>query len=108
MITQDDIDAFTHTKSDGGPSSYYDFKPEWVTFNDFMESKAETQWGAYALHFKDIGKALCRFGLKAGTSDAYDVRKIIYSGLRLLVMMEGRESVAKELQRLADDPQFKP
>jgi hypothetical protein len=112
MISHDDIrDMADDTKqvaSDGGPSSYYDFLPDWVTFNDFMEHKAAHQWGGFALHMKDIGKALCRFGLKKGTAQAYDARKIVYSGLRLLLMIEGRESVARELKRLADDPQFRP
>lgn len=94
-------------ESDGGPSSYYDFQPGWVTFNDFMEHKASSQWGGFALHLKDVGKAICRFGVKAGTSNAYDARKIIYSGLRLLGMIEGKESMRMELQKLLDDPQFK-
>lgn len=93
-------------KSDGGPSSYYDFLPGWVTFNDFMEHKAVHQWGGFALHLKDIGKALCRFGFKEGTTMSYDARKIIYSGLRLLIMIEGRGAAAAELRRLAADPQF--
>jgi len=94
-------------KSDGGPTAYYDFDPGWVTANDFMESKAASQWGGYSLHLKDVGKALFRFGAKSGTSISYDIRKIIYSGLRLLVMAEGQEAARKELQRLLDDPQFK-
>lgn len=93
-------------QSDGGPSSYYDFLPGWVTFNDFMEHKAVHQWGGFALHLKDIGKALCRFGVKAGTTQGYDARKIVYSGLRLLIMLEGRDAATAELRRLADDPQF--
>lgn len=95
-------------KSDGGPTSYYDFAPGWVTFNDFMEHKALNQWHGFSLHLKDIGKALCRFGTKAGTTQAYDVRKIIYSGLRLLMMIEGRDAAFNEMQKLMADPQFKP
>lgn len=93
-------------KSDGGPSSYYDFNPGWSTFNDFMEDKAQKQWGAYSLHLKDTGKALCRFGAKDGTTKAYDARKIIYSGLRLLGMIEGREAMRQELEKLLADKQF--
>lgn len=100
----DPIDPVT---SDGGPSSYYDFHPDWVTFNDFMEHKAKTQWQGYALHLKDIGKAICRFGVKAGTTDAYDARKIIYSGLRLMGMIAGKDAMRAELLKLLDDPQFK-
>lgn len=93
------------TKSDGGPSSYYDFDPEWVTWNDLLESKAKL-WGAYSLHLKDVGKLFMRFGSKEGTSPAYDARKLIYSGLRLLGMIEGKDAMRKELLKLLDDPQF--
>ena len=93
-------------QSDGGPTGYYDFDPGWNTFNDFMEHKALTQWGAFSLHLKDIGKATCRFGAKEGTTDAYDTRKIIYSGLRILSMIEGKAAVRAELERLLADKQF--
>lgn len=91
--------------SDGGPSSYYDFNPNWKTWNDFMEAKALSQWGAYSLHMKDIGKALCRFGVKSGTEDEYDMNKIVYSGLRMKEMKR-RGSAREYLLRLLDDPQF--
>jgi len=100
------VENVMQVKSDGGPSSYYDLLPGWVTFNDFMEYKAKTQWHGYALHLKDIGKAICRFGVKQGTTDAYDARKIIYSGLRLLGMIEGKDAMRAELVKLLDDPQF--
>ena len=93
-------------KSDGGPSNYYDFDPGWTTFNDFMEAKAKTQWKEYSLHLKDIGKALCRWGTKDGTTVSYDIRKIIYSGLRLLLMAEGKEATRKFLKTLLEDKQF--
>jgi len=96
-----------HKKSDGGPSSYYDFDPGWVTFNDFAEHKAKTQWGGFSMHLRDIGKAVCRFGVKQGTTDAYDARKIIYSGIRLLGMIEGKDAMRQELVKLLADPQFK-
>lgn len=94
-------------KSNGGPSSYYDFPQGSVTWNDVAEIKAVTQWGAFAYHMKDIGKAIMRFGAKDGTTNAYDARKIIYSGLRLLGMIEGKDAMRKELLALLDDPQFK-
>lgn len=94
------------SKSDGGPSSYYDFPEGVVTWNDVAEIKAVEQWGAYSYHIKDIGKAVMRFGAKDGTSNAYDARKIIYSGLRLLGMIEGNAAMRAELLRLIDDPQF--
>lgn len=93
-------------KSDGGPSSYYDFKEGWTTLNDMMEYKAIHQWGAYSLHLKDLGKAIFRFGVKVGTAPAYDARKIIYSGLRLLGMIEGKNAIRQELLKLLDDNQF--
>ena len=97
----------TPTKSNGGPSSYYDFPQGAVTWNDVAEIKAVTQWGAFSYHMKDIGKAIMRFGAKDGTTNAYDARKIIYSGLRLLGMIEGKDAMRKELLALLHDPQFK-
>lgn len=94
-------------KSNGGPSSYYDFKPDWVTLNDLMEHKAKTQWGAYSLHLKDSMKAGMRFGAKDGTSVGYDARKMVYSDMRLLIMAEGKVAAREYLKKLLDDPQFK-
>lgn len=93
------------THSDGGPSDYYDFQQGWKTWNDFAEYKAINQWGAYSLHFKDVGKLMCRFGAKEGTSEEYDLNKGVYSFLRMKEMM--RKGSAREyLLRLLDDPQF--
>ena len=97
----------TKIKSDGGPSAYYDFSGTWVTLNDAMEWLAVNRWGAYALHLKDAMKACWRFGGKDGTAAGYDARKLIYSGLRLLLMIEGKAAVASELAKLSNDPQFK-
>lgn len=94
-------------KSNGGPSSYYDFEPGAVTWNDVAEVKAQTQWGAYSYHMKDISNAVMRFGAKDGTTSAYDARKIIYSGLRLLGMIEGKQAMRQELLSLLNDKQFK-
>lgn len=93
--------------SDGGPASYYDFKEGWVTWNDLADHKAKTQWKEYAFHLGNIGKAIMRWGDKEGTSTLYDTKKIIYSALRVLVMMKGKEAAAKYLEKLSDDPQFK-
>lgn len=93
-------------KSDGGPSTYYDFKPDWVTLNDAMEYLAEHRWGKYALHLKDSMKACFRFGSKDGADVSYDAKKLVYSGLRLLVMIEGKGKVQQFLAKLAADPQF--
>jgi len=94
-------------KLEGGPSDYYDLPKGITTWNDLLEQKAVNQWGAFSLHLKDVGKAFFRFGNKEGTSKAYDARKIIYSGLRILGMLEGRDAMKKELLRLLEDPQFK-
>jgi hypothetical protein len=94
------------TQSNGGPSSYYDFDESWTTLNDYNEYKALTQWGPYSIHMKDVSKAVCRFGAKEGTTNAYDARKIIYSGLRLLGMIEGQDAMREELLSLLEDKQF--
>ena len=92
----------------GGPSLYYDMPyATWVTTNDQMEYLAEHKWGKYAIHLKDIFKGLCRWGDKQGTTPNYDARKIIYYGLRVLMMLEGKANVQKYLSDLKNDPQFK-
>lgn len=93
--------------TDGGPSDYYDFPASWTTFNDFIEYKSEAQWGKFSFHLGNIGKALCRWGDKDGTSIEYDAKKIIYSGVRILKMIIGTQKTREYLQRLLDDPQFK-
>jgi hypothetical protein len=93
--------------TDGGPSDYYDFPESWTTFNDFIEYKSEAQWGKFSFHLGNIGKALCRWGDKDGTSIEYDAKKIIYSGVRVLKMIIGTEKTRLYLFRLLDDPQFK-
>lgn len=96
-------------KSEGGPSSYYDFPFHlWVTVNDSLEYLAFNVWGPYSVHFKDIFKAGFRWGRKGGTTKEYDAKKIIYSGLRLLGMVAGKEAVYTYLQELIEDKQFKP
>lgn len=94
-------------KSDGGPSTYYDFKDDWVTWNDLADYKSANQWGKYSFHLGNIGKALMRWGDKKGTSPNYDARKIVYSGLRVLVMMEGKARVQQYLDNLREDKQFR-
>lgn len=98
--------ALQKVKSDGGPSTYYDFLPDWVTLNDAMEYLAEHRWGKYALHLKDANKACFRFGAKEGAGPEYDAKKLVYSGLRLLVMITGKAKVHAFLMQLANDPQF--
>ena len=97
-----------NVESDGGPSSYYDFPPDWKTWNDFADYKATKQWKEHSFHLGNVGKVLCRWGDKAGTTKSYDARKIIYSGLRVLLMLEGGQDVRSYLESLLEDPQFKP
>jgi len=92
--------------SDGGPTSYYDFPPDWKTWNDFADYKAQQQWKEHSFHLGNIGKAICRWGDKGGTTKSYDARKIVYSGLRVLLMLEGKENVQEYLDNLREDPQF--
>jgi len=96
-----------NTISDGGPSSYYDFDDGWKTWNDFADSKASYQWKEHSFHLGNIGKVLCRWGDKKGTSREYDARKIVYSGLRILKMLIGGAKTREYIERLLDDPQFK-
>jgi len=92
----------------GGPAKYYDLPySEWQTTNDMGEYLAKERWGAYSLHFKDLLKALVRFGAKDGTSMQYDIEKMIYSGCRTMIMLSGKKALREYLQRLLDDPQFK-
>ena len=96
------------SQNTGGPVTYYDLPFwKWQTLNDMLEHLAVKQWGAYSLHFKDMAKALVRFGVKTGTSKEYDIEKMIYSGCRAMVMLSGKESLREYLKRLLDDPQFK-
>lgn len=91
----------------GGPSDYYDFDASWVTLNECMEHLSKSRWKEYSLHFKDIMKASFRFGAKEGNDLEYDVNKIIYSALRLLIMLKGKTYATNYLKKLLDDPQFK-
>lgn len=103
-----EIKIIPEIKSSGGPSSYYDMPfQDWVTTNDMMEYLASNKWGKYGIHFKDIFKALCRWGDKSGTDLKYDAKKIIYYGCRVLVMISGKETLRQYLNELLDDRQFK-
>ncbi len=95
------------TSQDGGPSSYYDppFK-DWITVNDMVDYYAEKKWKHLSWIFKDILKAVTRWGDKQGTSQEYDANKIIYYGCRLLMSIKNKEAVRAYLQRLLNDKQF--
>ena len=94
--------------SDGGPQLYYDlpFK-DWVTVNDMIDYLSQKQWGWRSYIFKDILKACFRFGEKEGTTEAYDAKKIIYYGVRLLMSVTDKATTREYLQQLLDDRQFK-
>lgn len=99
--------ATTQVQSDGGPSNYYDFPSEWQTFNDFIEYKSVNQWKGFSFHLGNIGKAICRWGDKGGTTIEYDAKKIIYSATRVLKMIVGVDKTREYLKVLLDDEQFK-
>ena len=108
MGNQKDSVNSPSTKSDGGPSSYYDMPfQDWVTLNDQMEYLAQNKWGVYAIHLKDVFKGLGRWGDKSGTTPLYDTKKGIYYFCRVMKMMVGTEGLQDYLQSLLDDPQFK-
>lgn len=104
---QEEIDRPVLAKPDGGPSAYYDFPfKEWTTVNDMVEYLSDKQWGKHSWIFKDILKAVTRWGSKDGTTFEYDAKKIIYYGARLLMSVSGKETLRKYLQQLLDDKQF--
>lgn len=93
--------------SDGGPSEYYDIPTGIKTLNDIVEWKGDSQWLGDTFHLANIVKAAWRWGIKDGTTKAYDARKLIYTGARLLRKHAGAKETREALQRLLDDPQFK-
>lgn len=93
-------------KSDGGPSSYYDFPKNMLTLNDLLEFKGDKHWLGDSFHLANVVKAAWRWGTKNGTTKEYDARKIIYSGARLLMKYAGVSQVRKTLREMLDDPQF--
>jgi hypothetical protein len=93
-------------KSSGGPTTYYDYDPSWVTHNDYLEAKA-SQWGVHSWHLSNISKVLTRWGCKDGASLSYDAKKGLYSFCRIFAVIAGKGALRKYLQELLDDPQFK-
>jgi len=94
-------------KSNGGPSGYYDFPKSFKTLNDAVEYLGDTRWLGDSFHLGNIFKAAWRWGDKDGTSRVYDIRKIIYSGCRLLMKHEGVKELRRTLEEILEDPQFK-
>lgn len=94
-------------KPTGGPASYYDFPDTWCTWNDLADFKSKAQWKEHSYHLGNVGKAIYRWGEKTGTSKEYDAKKIVYSGLRVLLMLVGKDKTAEYIKELQNDPQFK-
>ena len=94
-------------KPDGGPADYYDIPYKAHTLNDLLEYKGEYHWRGDSFHLANLVKAAWRWGAKQGTTEAYDARKFIYSGARLLMKYAGVRELRDTLQRMLDDPQFK-
>jgi hypothetical protein len=97
------------SKPDGGPADYYNLPSDrpMNTLNDILEWKGDTQWLGDSFHLANITKAGWRWGIKDGTTKAYDARKFIYSGARLLMKYVGVQELRKTLNSMLDDPQFK-
>ena len=95
-------------KTDGGSSAYYNAPfQEFTTVNDMIDYYSKNFWGWRSYIFKDIMKAVARFGRKEGTDESYDAKKIIYYGCRLLISVTDKKTVQDYLQQLLDDKQFK-
>lgn len=92
--------ADSKSQSSGGPTEYYDFPQGAITLNDLIEYKEMD------FHRGNIFKACWRWGTKEGVTEAYDARKIIYSGCRLLMKLKGVEELRNTIQKILDDPQF--
>jgi len=73
-----DIGGATTTKSDGGPSVYYDFPDGCKTLNDLIEYKE------MSFAQGNMFKAAYRLGNKRGTTLEYDLNKIKYYADRML------------------------
>ena len=95
------------TKPDGGVASYYDLPIVCNTLNDLLEWKGDTQWKGDSFHLSNVVKAAWRWGVKDGTDPAYDSRKLLYSGARLLMKHTSVTEVRRVLQQMLDDKQFK-
>lgn len=93
-------------KSDGGPSSYYDFPKGYTTLNDIIEDKSKTQWLEHSFHLANIMKAAFRWGDKDGTTKEYDAKKMIYSAARILRNEAGEAELRDYMEGLLNDPQF--
>lgn len=92
--------------SDGGPTGYYDFPPEWKTTNDYIEYKSKHQWKEHSFHLGNITKALTRWGEKDGTTIEYDAKKILYSIVRVMCATMGKKEAKAYVLKMMEDKQF--
>lgn len=105
----DDFELVSETYEkapDGGPANYYDIRYQVKTLNDLIENKSEEHWKGDSFHLSNILKATWRWGIKQGTTEAYDARKFIYSGARLLMKYAGVKELRKTLKAMLEDKQF--
>ena len=73
-------------KSDGGGgANYYDLPKKATQLQDLIEHRNMNG------NIKDIFKACYRMGLKDGTTDDYDMRKMVYYSLRELGRVDNRK-----------------
>ena len=73
-------------KSDGGGgANYYDLPKGASQLQDLIEHRNMNG------NIKDIFKACFRLGVKEGTTEDYDMRKIVYYALRELGRVDGRK-----------------
>lgn len=80
--------------SGGGNRNHYDLPEGAEQLQDLIEYRNMNG------SVKDIFKACYRLGLKEGTSDIYDVEKIVFYSLRELGRLQGRKdylTIAKEV-----------
>lgn len=74
--------ATPRERSDGGSTRYYDLPTGAVDLNDLIEHKG------MSFAQGNIFKACYRLGEKDGTTQAYDLRKIIFFAQRMLAAAE--------------------
>lgn len=84
---------FITTKPNGGSSGYYELPPNAKQLQDLIEHRNMNG------NIKDVFKACYRIGNKDGIDEEYDLRKIVYFGLREL----GRVKGTKDYLGLADE-----
>ena len=77
--------SLPHKSDGGGGSNYYDLPEGAEQLQDLIEFRNMNG------NLKDVFKACYRMGLKDGTSDEYDTRKLVYYAIRELGRILGRK-----------------